>query len=127
MARTPDTARRLSDAQFAALLELIHDIDSVELKTSIPADEHRATISGLPLDPVEAEPRQVFFFDTPELALNRAGMVVRARRVPGGRADTVVKLRPVAAVAAPATVSDTPGVSSSRWISFPVASFARDP
>lgn len=95
MTKTPDTAHRLSDAQFGALLELIRDVDSVELKTSIPADEHRATISGLPLDPVEAEPRQVFFFDTPELALNRAGLVVRARRVPGGRADTVVKLRPV--------------------------------
>ncbi len=95
MTKTPDTARRLSDAQFSALLELIHDVDSVEIKTSIPADEHRATISGLPLDPVEAEPRQVFFFDTPGLALNRAGLVVRARRVPGGGADTVVKLRPV--------------------------------
>lgn len=95
MTKTPDTANRLSDAQFRALLELIRDVDSVELKTSIPAVEHRATISGLPLDPVEAEPRQVFFFDTPELALNRAGLVVRARRVPGGRADTVVKLRPV--------------------------------
>lgn len=95
MTKTPDTAHRLSDAQFSALLELIRDVDSVELKTSIPAVEHRATISGLPLDPVEAEPRQVFFFDTPELALNRAGLVVRARRVPGGRADTVVKLRPV--------------------------------
>lgn len=95
MTKTPDTARRLSDAQFSALLELFHDVDSVELKTSVPADEHRATISGLPLDPVEAEPRQVFFFDTPDLALNRTGVVVRARRMPGGGADTVIKLRPV--------------------------------
>jgi hypothetical protein len=29
------------------------------------------------------------------LALNRAGVIVRARRIQGGRADTVVKLRPV--------------------------------
>jgi len=35
------------------------------------------------------------FFDTPDLALNRAGVVVRARRIQGGDADTVVKLRPV--------------------------------
>ena len=69
--------------------------DSVELKLSIPSEEHRATITGLPLDPVEAQPRQVFFFDTPDLALNNAGVVVRARRIQGGRGDTVIKLRPV--------------------------------
>ena len=49
----------------------------------------------LGLDPVEAQPRQVYFFDTPDLALNRAGLIVRARRIQGGRADTVIKLRPV--------------------------------
>jgi hypothetical protein len=37
----------------------------------------------------------VFFFDTPDLALNRAGVVARARRVQGRGGDTVVKLRPV--------------------------------
>ncbi len=49
----------------------------------------------LPLDPVEAQPRQVFFFDTPDLRLDAAGVVVRARRIQGGRGDTVIKLRPV--------------------------------
>jgi hypothetical protein len=108
MARTPDTARRLSDAQFGALLELIHDVDSVELKTSIPADEHRATISGLPLDPVEAEPRQVFFFDTPDLALNKLGLVVRARRVQKRGDDSVVKLRPVVPAELPKEIRNSP-------------------
>ena len=37
----------------------------------------------------------MFFFDTPELALNGNGVVVRARRVQGRTGDTVVKLRPV--------------------------------
>src|SRR4029079_18874710 len=69
--------------------------DSVELKVSIPVTAQRATIKGLPIDPVEAQPRQVFFFDTPKLALNEAGIVVRARRIQGGRGDTVVKIRPV--------------------------------
>ena len=86
---------RLTNDQLTKLLELIRDVDSVELKLTVPAGEHRATIAGLPIDPVEAEPRQVFFFDTPDLALNRAGVVVRARRIRGGGADTVVKLRPV--------------------------------
>lgn len=77
------------------LLQLLKGADSCELKLTVPAPDQRATIRSLPLDPVEAQPRQVFFFDTPDLALNAAGVVVRARRIQGGRADTVVKLRPV--------------------------------
>ena len=50
---------------------------------------------GLPIDPVESQPRQVYFFDTPDLALSKAGIIVRARRIQGGKGDTVVKLRPV--------------------------------
>jgi hypothetical protein len=68
---------------------------SIELKLTVPAAGHRATIRSLKLDPVEAEPRQAFFFDTPNLDLFRAGVVVRARRIQGGGGDTVVKLRPV--------------------------------
>jgi hypothetical protein len=77
------------------MLALVKGADSVELKLTVPSSSHRATIQGLPIDPVEAEPRQVFFFDTPNLDLDKAGLVVRARRIQGGRGDTVVKLRPV--------------------------------
>jgi hypothetical protein len=92
----PDTDEgRWTDAQVAEAMTLVGDVDSLELKVTVPASEHRATVQGLPLDPVEAEPRQVFFFDTPELTLNQAGIVVRARRLKGGGGDTVVKLRPV--------------------------------
>lgn len=94
-AAAPDTAERLSDADAARVLELLQDADTVELKTSVPAEAQGAAIAGLPLDPVEAQPRQVFFFDTPELALDEVGLVVRARRIAGGRGDTVIKLRPV--------------------------------
>jgi len=62
---------------------------------SVPTTGHRATIESIGFDPVEAQPRQAFFFDTPDLALNRAGVAVRARRIQGGSADTVVKIRPV--------------------------------
>ena len=61
----------------------------------MPLVSHQATIRAIGLDPVEAQPRQAFFFDTPDLALNRAGLVVRVRRTQGGTADTVIKLRPV--------------------------------
>ena len=47
------------------------------------------------MDPLEAQIRQVFFFDTPDLALDQPGVVVRARRIQGKGDDSVVKLRPV--------------------------------
>jgi hypothetical protein len=37
----------------------------------------------------------VTFFDTPDLTLNKHGLVVRARRVQGREDDSVIKLRPV--------------------------------
>jgi hypothetical protein len=86
---------RLSDTDAARVFQLLPEVDTVELRTSIPVPSQRAAIAGLPLDPVEAQPRQVFFFDTRDLALEAAGVVVRARRMPGGRGDTTVKLRPV--------------------------------
>ncbi|HWI23144.1 MAG TPA: hypothetical protein VNT22_11105, partial [Baekduia sp.] len=43
----------------------------------------------------DAQIRQVVFFDTPDLALDRVGLVVRARRVQGPTGDSVIKLRPV--------------------------------
>jgi hypothetical protein len=92
---TTEQMSRLSDAQLATVMSLLKGVDSVELKVSVAPDSHRATIQGLPIDPVEAQPRQVYFFDTPDLALDKAGVVVRARRIQGGRGDTVVKLRPV--------------------------------
>ena len=44
---------------------------------------------------LDAQIRQVFFFDTPDLTLDAAGVVVRARRIQGKGSDSVVKLRPV--------------------------------
>jgi hypothetical protein len=85
----------LSAEDLAKAFELSKGSTSIELKLSIPATGHRATIKRLKLDPVEAQPRQAFFFDTPNLDLFKAGVVVRARRIQGGRGDTVVKLRPV--------------------------------
>ncbi|HEY4633260.1 MAG TPA: hypothetical protein VIH00_05010 [Candidatus Limnocylindrales bacterium] len=90
-----ETLPRLSDEELVKLLQVMKGVDSVELKVTLPASETRTVIRALDMDPVEAQPRQVFFFDTPDLALNAAGVVVRARRVQGGRGDTVIKLRPV--------------------------------
>lgn len=91
----PALAKPLSGEEIVQVLKLGKGANSIELKLSVPLTSHRATIESIGLDPVEAQPRQAFFFDTPDLALNQAGVVVRARRIQGGDADTVVKLRPV--------------------------------
>ncbi len=91
----PALAKPFTREEVIEVFKLIKGATSVELKLSVPLTGQRATIKSIGLDPVEAQPRQAFFFDTPDLALNRAGVVVRARRIQGGGADTVIKLRPV--------------------------------
>lgn len=86
---------RLTDADLERLLPLIKGADSVELKLTVPDSEQRATVTALGMDPLDAQIRQVYFFDTPDLALNKHGVVVRARRVQQRGDDSVVKLRPV--------------------------------
>jgi hypothetical protein len=94
---TTESAARptLSDRQIAEFLELLKGADSVELKVTVPEHYHRSTITALGLDPMDAQIRQVFFFDTPDLELQAAGVIVRARRIQGKGADSTVKLRPV--------------------------------
>ena len=91
---TPD-APSLSDVQLTELLSVLPTSDSVELKLTVPDSQQRSTVAALGMDPLEAQIRQVVFFDTPDLALDRSGVVVRARRVQGKGDDSVVKLRPV--------------------------------
>jgi hypothetical protein len=52
--------------------------DSVERKLTIPESERRSALAALGIDRLQALMRQVYFFDTPELTLTGAGMVVRA-------------------------------------------------
>ena len=85
----------LSGDELQGLLDVVRDSDSVELKLTLPESARASAAAALGADPLDAQVRQVFFFDTPELALNAAGVVVRARRRQGEEADTVVKLRPV--------------------------------
>jgi hypothetical protein len=100
----------LSDEDLAELVGLVRSSDSVELKLTVPEAHHRSTVVALGLDPLEAQIRQVFFFDTPDLALDRAGVVVRARRVQGRGDDSVVKLRPVVPDDLPERLRRAPGM-----------------
>lgn len=89
------TPTELLPEELLRLLELARQSDSVELKLTVPPAAYRTAARALALDPLEAQIRQVYFFDTPDLALNRAGVVVRARRIQGRDSDSTVKLRPL--------------------------------
>jgi hypothetical protein len=88
-------AKRLTDQQLDEFMRLTRGADSVELKVTVPEPDMRTTVAALGMDPLDAQIRQVYFFDTPDLDCNKAGVVVRARRVQRKGDDSVVKLRPV--------------------------------
>jgi hypothetical protein len=100
----------LSDEELAQLMELAKGSDSVELKLTVPDQHQRSTVVALGMDPIEAQIRQVFFFDTPDLALDAKGVVVRARRVQGRGDDSVVKLRPVVPTEVPDRLRRSPSM-----------------
>ena len=91
----PGDSMGLEQEQLDAMLALLPEADSVELKLTVPDVSHRATLAALDMDVLDAQIRQVFFFDTPDLTLYKGGVVVRARRIQGKGGDSVVKLRPV--------------------------------
>ena len=99
----------LTDEALAEMLSLMQGAGSVELKLTIPEPSQRSTVLGLGMDPLGAQVRLVHFFDTPDLQLESAGVVVRGRRVAGRGDDSVVKLRPVVPSELPRKVRE------SRW------------
>ncbi|KAA1425023.1 adenylate cyclase [Mumia zhuanghuii] len=108
---TSDEASRLSSEQLAQALRLVRGADSVELKVSVPDVDRRSAIAALEMDPLEAQMRQVVFFDTPDLTLNQHGVVVRARRIQRKSGDSVIKLRPLDPERIPDATRNVPGFS----------------
>jgi len=85
----------LSTEQVAQLLRLLRRVDAVELRLSVADADRRSAVAALGMDPLDAQIRQVVFFDTPDLALDQHGVVVRVRRIQRKPGDSVVKLRPL--------------------------------
>ncbi len=108
MATTSETRAAFSDEQLQELVGLIQEADSVELKLTVPDADQRSTLRALEVDPLQAQIRQVFFFDTPGLDLDKQGLVVRARRSQKKGDDTVVKLRPVVPSELPKSLRRSP-------------------
>ena len=101
--------RVLSTEQLIDVLRLLKGADSAELKLSVPDEGRRSAIRSLGMDPLGAQVRQAAFFDTPDLLLQRHGVVVRARRIQAKPGDTVVKLRPIEPQDVPAELRKKPG------------------
>jgi len=95
MATTKAPRKGISDEELADMLALMKNSDDVEIKLTLPEDTLLSTARKLNLDALTAQIRQVFFLDTPDLKLNKAGVVVRARRTQGRADESTVKLRPV--------------------------------
>ena len=94
-ARKQPEAPHLDEDEVRQLLALNRAADSVELKLTVSEEHRYSTLQALGIDPLDAYIRQIYFFDTPDLALDKAGVVARARRSQGRPDDSVVKLRPV--------------------------------
>jgi hypothetical protein len=69
--------------------------DDVELKATIPHRQIHWGLRRYNLTKANDQERHIYFFDTPDLELFHAGIVLRARRIIGGEHDSTVKLRPV--------------------------------
>jgi len=106
----PATALRsaLSDEQLQQLVAQVKEVDSIELKLTVPEPAQMSTARALDMDPLQAQMRQVFFLETPDLALDKAGLVVRARRSQKKGDDSVVKLRPVVPSELPKAIRRSP-------------------
>ena len=102
------TRPALTDESLVELLALIKGADSVEFKLTVPEDHQVSSIQALGIDPLDAQIRQVFFFDTPDLTLYEHGVVPRARRIQGKASDSVIKLRPVVPNELPKAIRKSP-------------------
>ena len=78
-------SKPLIGADLTTILEFAGDVDSVELKLTVPESAQRTTAAAPQLDAIDAQIRQVFFFDTPDLDLRATrDFVVEVDAMPGG-------------------------------------------
>jgi hypothetical protein len=87
----------------------LEHVDSVELKFAVPDGEYAVAMAALGIEPLTVEARQVYYVDTPDLALLAQGVVLRARRRQSGDHDTAVKLRPVVPAEFPQDLRESSG------------------
>ncbi len=70
-------------------------VDAIEIKATVANHQVEEALTRFNLTVDNDEERYIYFFDTPELNLFKAGMIARARRIVGDEHDSTVKFRPV--------------------------------
>ena len=85
----------MADESMRAQLEIDPAIGTVEMTITARARDEDEVLEALEQAHLKPEARKVYFFDTEELTLFEAGIVLRARQVHDGADDSTVKLRPV--------------------------------
>lgn len=96
----------MSEQAARASAEIDPAIGAVEIKISARVEDEDRVLAMLARSGDVPEQRTVYFFDTPDLVLFDAGMVLRARKIKGDEDDSTVKLRPV-----------VPSSLSKQWMS----------
>jgi len=88
----PAAPKLMSKEDLTRLLTSAAAVDNVELKFTMSDDELRPSAHALGIDPFEARVRQLVFFDTPRLDLDRHGVALCAHRAHGTMCDPIVKV-----------------------------------
>jgi hypothetical protein len=78
--------------RYARLLE---GAEAIEIKATIPQRQIKTALARYGLTQRNDEERFIYFFDTPQLGLLKAGIIARARRIVGDEHDSTIKFRPV--------------------------------
>lgn len=85
----------MADEGLKESLEIDPAIGAIEVKITARARDEDVVRRALESAHIEAERREIYFFDTQQLDLFETGVVLRARLVHDGTDDSTVKLRPV--------------------------------
>lgn len=88
-------AMKRSAATRGQLASKLEGVDAIEIKATIPDHQIDSALDHFKLSIDNDEERTIYFFDTPDLDLFKAGMIARARRIVGEEDDSTVKFRPV--------------------------------
>ena len=74
---------------------MVSGANSIEIKATIPESQVDSTLARFGLTIAHDQERYIYFYDTADLDLNKAGIITRSRRVVGDQHDSTVKFRPV--------------------------------
>jgi hypothetical protein len=94
---------------------LVSGANAIEIKATIPESQVDSTLARFGLTIANDQERYIYFYDTADLDLNKAGIITRARRVVGDDHDSTVKFRPV-----------IPDQVAAKWRTFPMFKIEAD-